>query len=134
MAYKRLAPAAKLKTLPAKYTSNAFAWDLDWRSPIGQRVMSEVLILADALGGWDEISPQEQKYVSRAVYLSIKCAEYEQADLEGKPTKMDAGTYSNHVNVLSGILSKLGSQRRARPAHGVQAYLAKAGRGGSANG
>ncbi len=96
--------------------------------------MSEVLILADALGGWDEISPQEQKYVSRAVYLSIKCAEYEQADLQGKPTIMTAGEYSNHVNVLSGILSKLGSQRRARPAQGVQAYLAKAGRGGLSDG
>jgi hypothetical protein len=134
MGRKRLSPAAKLKTLPARYTGNPFAWNLDWRSPIGMRVMSSLLILADAIGGWDEISPQEQIYVSRVVYMDITIADYEEAKLLGKPTNMTPGEYSNHVNVQSGLVSKLGSQRRARPAHGVQAYLAKSARGGSSNG
>jgi hypothetical protein len=123
MGYKRLSPGEKFKTLPAKYTT-AFVWNLDLRSPIGQRAVAELLTLADALGGWDAITPQEKALVTRATYLALKCAEFETADLQGLPTPMEKGTYSNFANVLSGILTKLGTTRRARPTQGLQEYLA----------
>lgn len=114
MAYKRLAPAEKLKTLPAKYTQRVASWDLDWRSPIGQQVMSDMLTLAQDLGGWDELSRMEQILVERATFISLKVSEYETAKLDGLPTSLQDGAYSNLCNVLSGLLAKLGLKRRAR--------------------
>jgi len=124
MAYKRLSPAEKLKTLPAKYTRNIASWALDWRSPIGLRVMSELLTLAQDLGGWETLSRQEQILVERATFLSLKVSEFETAMLTGEPTKLDAGVHSNYCNVLSGILAKLGLKRRALPVQELQEYLA----------
>jgi hypothetical protein len=114
MAYKRLSPSEKLKTLPAKYTERVSSWDLDWRSPIGQQVMSELLTLAQDLGGWDELSRMEQILVERATFLSLRVSEYETAKLDGKPATLDDGQYSASVNVLQGIVAKLGLKRRAR--------------------
>jgi hypothetical protein len=125
MAYKRLAPAEKLKTLPAKYTERVSSWDLDWRSPIGQQVMSELLTLAQDLGGWDELSRMEQILVERATFLSLRVSEYETAKLDGKPAILDDGQYSASVNVLQGIVAKLGLKRRARPTASLRDYLAQ---------
>jgi hypothetical protein len=36
---------------------------------------------------------------------------------------MDAGTYSNHVNVLLGLLKALGIARRQRPVKSLRAHL-----------
>jgi hypothetical protein len=124
MAYRRLSPAEKLKTLPAKHSRGVLTWDLDWRTPIGQRAMGELLIQADALGGWDELSPQKQKLVSRITYLSLKCSEFETSDLAGQKPKLEPGVYSNYVNVLGGLLSKLGLERVPRTATTLRAIMA----------
>jgi hypothetical protein len=116
MGYKRLKPDEKLKTLPAKYTANALGWNLDWRSPIALRLSAEVLMLAQDLGGWSSLSRQKQILVERTAYLRLKTAEYETADMQGKPTPFDGGTYSNKANVLLGHLKALGLERLARPA------------------
>jgi hypothetical protein len=123
MAYKRLSPAAKLKSLPAKYTQRVSSWDLDWRSPMGIQVMSELLTLAQDLGGWDELSRMEQILVERATFLSLKVSEFETAMLAGEPTKLDAGVHSNYCNVLSGILSKLGLKRRSKPVRSLREVM-----------
>jgi hypothetical protein len=124
MGYKRLSPAEKLKTLPARYTENVISWGLDWRTPIGQRVMSSLLTLAQDLGGWETLSRMEQILVERVTFMSLKVSEYETAKLTGIKPDLDDGTYSNHVNVLKGYLKDLGLKRRARPALDLQQYLA----------
>lgn len=124
MAYKRLNPAQKLSTLPAKYTGNLFAWNLDWRSPIGMKIAAEVLLLAQDLGGWDSLSRQRQILVERAAYLRLKTAEYETAELTGKPLPFEAGTYSNKANVLLGHLKTLGLERQSKPIESLHEYLA----------
>jgi len=124
MAYKRLKPGTKLTTLPPKYTANVFGWDLDWRSPIAMKLAAEVLLLAQDLGGWDSLSRQKQILVERAAYLRLKTAQYETADMQGKPLPFDAGTYSNKANVLHGHLKTLGLERAARLMPNVSKYLA----------
>jgi hypothetical protein len=131
MGYRRLKPADKLRTLPAKYTECVASWGLDWRSPIGQQVMAELLTLAQDLGGWDCLSRMEQIVVERITFLTRQVSEYETAKLNGKVPDLDDGTYSNHVNVLKGYLKDVGLKRRARPARGLQEYLA-AGKGAAA--
>jgi len=131
MAYKRLAPAEKLKTLPAKYTERVSSWDLDWRSPIGQQVMSELLTLAQDLGGWDELSRMEQILVERATFLSLRVSEYETAKLDGKPTTLEDGQYSASVNVLQGIVAKLGLKRRSRQVSALDYAASVAAQGGA---
>jgi len=125
MGYKRLKPAEKLLTLPAKYTGNLFAWDLDWRSPIGMRLAAEVLLLAQDLGGWDSLSRQKQILVERAAYLRLQVAAYETAQMTGKPLPFEGGVYSNKTNVLLGHLKALGLERQARPVEDLNTYLGK---------
>jgi hypothetical protein len=45
-------------------------------------------------------------------------------DQPEKPLPMDAGTYSNHVNVLLGLLKALGIARRQRPDKRLHEHLA----------
>jgi hypothetical protein len=132
VAYKRLTPAEKLKTLPAKYTENIASWGLDWRSPIAQRVMSELLMLAQDLGGWDSLTRMEQILIERITFLTLKVSEYETAKLNGKVPELEDGTYSNHVNVLKGYLKDVGLKRRAKHLPSVRGYLEQTARNGDA--
>jgi hypothetical protein len=123
MSYKRLKAAAKIKSLPTKYTSNVLGWDLDWRSPVGMRLAAEVLLLAQDLGGWESLSRQRQILVERAAYLRLQTTAYETAHMKGEALPFDAGTYSNKVNVLLGHLKTLGLDRVAKDAGDFGAEL-----------
>jgi hypothetical protein len=77
------------------------------------------------LGGVESLSAQKRWLCERVVYLRQRCLAYEAAVLhnanllEGQQERalpMDAGTYSNHANVLQGYLRTLGIERQARPA------------------
>lgn len=116
MGRPRKPPAEKAKTLPARYRQDQriASWRLDWTSEIGIRVMSELLVLANDLGGWENLSRQRQILVERAVHHIIKLAEFETADFEGKPLPFDHGVASNKANVLSGLLTKLGLDHVAK--------------------
>lgn len=114
MAYKRIKPSEKLATLPAKYRSNLFGWDLDWRSPVGMRLAAEVLMLAQDLGGWDSLSRPRQILVEKAAHLYLRTVEFETAGMLGHPLPFDAGVYSNKLNLLQGYLRTLGLERKAR--------------------
>jgi hypothetical protein len=116
MGRPRKPPAEKAKTLPARYRQDQriASWNLDWRSPIAIRVMSELLVLANDLGGWDTLSRQKQILVEKITFLHLKTVEYETAVLEGQPPPFESGVYSNKVNVLQGLLRTVGLERKAR--------------------
>lgn len=108
--------------LPAKY-SRAFAWDLDRRSTVVREVAADLWSLWQDLGGLEALSTQQRWLAERVVYLRRRCIAYESAvlanealpaDQEPHPLPMDAGTYSNHANVLMGYLRTLGLERKAR--------------------
>jgi hypothetical protein len=113
MAGKPGALSDKPTELPARYT-RAFAWELDRRCKAVREVAADLWSLWQDLGGLDALSTQQRWLCERVVYLRRRCLAYEAAVLNGQEPPMDAGTYSNHANVLQGYLRTLGLERRAK--------------------
>jgi hypothetical protein len=108
--------------LPARYRTR-FAWALDKRSKAVREVARDMVELWQDLGGYEGLSKQEAWLVERVVFLRRRVLAYEAAVMHNlskreeqaaMPLPMDAGTYSNHVNVMLGLLRALGLERRAR--------------------
>jgi hypothetical protein len=109
--------------LPARYRTR-FAWALDRRSKVVREIAADMVELWQDLGGHESLSKQQQWLCERVVFLRRRTLAYESALLHNQskradepemPLPMDAGTYSNHVNVLLGLLRTLGLERRSRP-------------------
>ena len=99
--------------LPARY-ERLFAWQLDRRCKAVREVAGDLYELWQDLGGVETLSAQRRWLCERVVYLRRRCLTYEAAVLAGTEPPMDAGTYSNHANVLQGYLRTLGLERKAR--------------------
>jgi len=99
--------------LPARYDKD-FAWKLHRRCKVARQVAADLYDLWQALGGFESLSPQQRWLCERVVYLRRRCLAYESAVLAEIPPPMDAGTYSNHANVLQGYLRTLGLERRQK--------------------
>jgi hypothetical protein len=124
MVGKASAVAQRPTKLPAKYT-RGFAWKLSKRSEIAREIAADLWQLWTDLGGVESLSVQKLWLCERVVYLRRRCLAYEAAVLAGTDPPMDAGTYSNHANVLQGYLRTLGLDRKARDAAlDVREYLA----------
>jgi hypothetical protein len=89
------------------------------------------------LGGVENLSAQKRWLCERVVYLRRRCVAYETAIMHNTelapgeaemPLPMEAGTYSNHANVLQGYLKTLGLERQSRPAESLRDLM----RGGEA--
>lgn len=108
--------AEKANNLPAKYDPRRrlASWPIEWDSALGIKVESELLALANDLGGWPNLSRQRQILVEKAVFLYLWTVQYETALFEGKTPPFDHGAYFNKVNTLHGHLKTLGLDRRAR--------------------
>ena len=114
MSGKAGAVSLKPTQLPAAY-ERLFAWQLDRRCKAVREVARDLVELWQDLGGVDGLSVQRRWLCERVVYLRRRCLAYESAVLAGRELPMDAGTYSNHANVLMGYLRLLGLERQARP-------------------
>jgi hypothetical protein len=101
--------------LPARY-ERLFAWQLDRRCKAVREVAADLLELWQDLGGVESLSAQKRWLCERVVFLRRRCLAYEAAVLAGTEPPMDAGTFSNHANVLQGYLRTLGIERQARSA------------------
>lgn len=109
--------------LPAQY-ERLFAWNLDRRCKAVRDVAADLYELWQNLGGVENLSAQKRWLCERVVYLRRRCVAYESAVLHNAelapgeaelPLPMEAGTYSNHANVLQGYLRTLGLERQSRP-------------------
>jgi hypothetical protein len=127
MAGKPGALSEKPTQLPARY-ERLFAWPMDRRSKAVREVAADQVELWQDLGGVDALSAQKRWLCERVVYLRRRCLAYEAAVLGGTEPPMDAGTYSNHANVLMGYLRTLGLERQARSAGRLDTsrYIARA--------
>jgi hypothetical protein len=116
MGRQRKPVAEKANSLPIKYRTDrrVASWPLDWTSELGIRVESELLVLANDLGGWHSLSRQRQILLERVVFLYLWVTRYETALFQGKPLPFDHGAYFNKVNTLHGHLKTLGLDRLAR--------------------
>ena len=108
--------------LPAQY-ERLFAWNLDRRCKAVRDVAADLYELWQDLGGVENLSAQKRWLCERVVYLRRRCIAYETAILHNTelapgaaemPLPMEAGTYSNHANVLQGYLKTLGLDRQSR--------------------
>jgi hypothetical protein len=117
--------------LPAAY-ERLFAWKLDRRCRAVREVAGDLVELWQDLGGVDGLSAQRRWLCERVVYLRRRCLAYEAAVLAGNDPPMDAGTYSNHANVLQGYLRLLGLERRARPVRTLAEVMRGDARGDAA--
>jgi hypothetical protein len=102
--------------LPARYRMR-FAWKLDKRAKVVREVAADLVELWQDLGGYETLSTQQRWLCERVVYLRRRCLAYESAVLAGTAAAalpMDAGSYSNHANVLQGYLRTLGLERRQK--------------------
>ena len=115
--------------LPARY-GRLFAWELDRRCKVVRDVAADLFELWQDLGGVENLSVQKRWLCERVVYLRRRCIAYEMAVLDSKPPSMDAGTYSNHANVLQGYLRALGLERQARPAMRLHEFMGEDRRAG----
>jgi hypothetical protein len=113
MSGKAGALSEKPTELPARY-ERLFAWQLDRRCSAVREVASDLVELWQDLGGVSELSAQKRWLCERVVFLRRRCLAYEAAVLSGAAPPMDAGTFSNHCNVLQGYLRTLGLERRAK--------------------
>jgi hypothetical protein len=113
MSGKPGALSLKPTELPARY-QRLFPWQLDRRCSAVREVASDLVELWQDLGGVAELSAQKRWLCERVVFLRRRCLAYEAAVLSGTEPPMDAGTFSNHCNVLQGHLRTLGLERRAK--------------------
>jgi hypothetical protein len=117
--------------LPARY-ERLFAWRLDRRCSAVREVAADLFELWQDLGGVENLSAQRRWLCERVVYLRRQCLAYEAAVLHNanrspedpeRPLPMDAGTYSNHCNVLQGHLKTLGLSRQAKRGPTLRDYM-----------
>jgi len=124
MSGKQGALSERPTELPAKY-QRLFAWQLDRRCKAVREVAGDLAELWQDLGTVENLSAQKRWLCERVVFMRRRMLAYEAAVMGGTEPPMDAGTYSNFANVMQGHLKTLGLERRARPAEGLQAYLAR---------
>lgn len=122
MAGKAGAVSLKPTELPARY-ERLFAWQLDRRCKAVREVAGDLFELWQDLGGVGNLSAQKRWLCERVVYLRRRCLAYEAAVLAGTAPPMDAGTYSNHANVLQGYLRTLGLERHQKPVRSLHEHL-----------
>lgn len=122
MAGKAGALSLKPTELPARH-ERLFAWRLDRRCTAVREIAADLFELWQDLGGVDGLSAQKRWLCERVVYLRRRCLAYEAAVLDGTDPPMDAGTYSNHANVLQGYLRLLGLERQARPVRSLRQIM-----------
>lgn len=120
--------------LPAKF-DRFFPWDsIDRRSIVAREFQADLNEMWAALGGADQMPPQRRWLVERAVWLRRRALAYEaavmaqaaaiEAGTEPPKLPMDHGAYSNHVNVLLGLLKTLGLDRQAKKGPGLREVMA----------
>jgi hypothetical protein len=116
--------------LPARY-ERGFPWKLHGSCKVARQCARDLVEMWQALGGVGELPPQQLTIVERVVFLRQRVLAYEsavmhnlskRADQAEMALPFDAGTYSNHVNVLLGLLRALGLERRQKPSQRLSSF------------
>ncbi len=103
--------AAKRRNVPETY-ERGFLHELDSRTVLAQEMRARFARFTDDLGGLDSLSYAQRSLVERALWLEHWLAQQEQAlAMDGE---FDVGKWTQAVNALQGILSKLGLQRQTK--------------------
>lgn len=100
-----------------------FLEDVDGRSAIVKEIRRRLdELVADA----DANSFQKQLLAKEAIFISIQLETMRANAIDGG--KLDAGVYTQMVNALSGLLAKLGLEKKVSKTIDLKAYVARANR------
>ena len=105
----------QLGTKPIEVTSRydaRFLEELDRRSMVAKQRKERLRLLMTDLGGWRDLSHQEQSLCKRAVHLERLIKTKEPALAAGRT--IDENTCATAICALSGLLSTLGLRKRVR--------------------
>lgn len=102
----------KLSAPPTKYQSG-FLDALDKRTAIAQDLQNRFDAYAADLGGVDRLSYAQRSLLEHCLFLQYWLAQQEQALATGSGD-FDSGRYTQALNSLQGVFSKLGMNRVAR--------------------
>lgn len=91
----------------------SFLSDLDGRYPVVRGLKYRFGCYLSDLGGAANLSTMEQTLVKRIVHLEHLVEQKESALIVGAGTNINE--YLASINTLSGLLSKIGLKRRAKP-------------------
>lgn len=111
MAGKRGQRGTKPIDVESRYNPR-FLEELDRRSMVAKQLKERLRRLMTDLGGWRELSYQEQSLCQRAVHLERLIETKELALADGRT--IDENKYTNAICALSGLLSKLGMKKRVK--------------------
>ena len=91
---------------------NGFLNELDGRTNIAQVLRARFNELTEDLGGVENLSYQQRSLVERSLWLEYHLSEQEKILASGGD--FDSGKWTQAVNALQGIYSKLGLERIKR--------------------
>lgn len=106
---------------PPEHYKAGWIDQLDQRRGIAQVMRDKYTALTNDLGGADRLSYQRLLLVERVLWLDYWLAQQERSLAEGK--EFDVGKWTQAVNSLQGVLTKLGLDRVAHDVGSLQEYI-----------
>ena len=110
------------KDIPSVHVKDWLA-KMDGRRGVVKQMKARWRELATNLGGMEHLSYQERSLSLRLIHVEAWIAAQEARVVRGEPINENA--WFQALNAYSGLLAKLGLQRRAKPTNGLQALLAR---------
>lgn len=101
----------KPRSVPDRY-SVGWLDGIDRRYRPAIKAHAQLTELHDALGGRDQLSPQQRMLTERATWLHLRLQQLEQEWLAGQG--MDSREYAMLTGSLVSVLARLGLRRQAR--------------------
>ena len=121
---------SSLRAVPDKF-EGGYLDRLDGRTALAATMRAQWQEMTDDLGGADRLSYAQRCLVERVLWLEHWLRIQEQALAEGRLDEFDAGRWTQALNTLVGVLSRLGLERREKDVTDLHGYLAqKAGHDG----
>jgi len=111
---------SRLKTIP---DTDISGWldKLDGRTGVAQVMRQRYQAFTDDLGGADRLTYSQRSLVERALWLEYYLQQQEQLLATGQ--EFDVARWTQSVNALQGLLSKLGLERRAKDVPNLADYI-----------
>jgi hypothetical protein len=107
--------------IPAQF-DQGFLDQLDSRTNLAKNLRGKYTEICSDLGGKDSLSYMQRSLIERALWFEFWIASQERALADGG--ELDVGRWTQAVNSLQGIYSRLGLQRQAKPAPDLRSYIA----------
>lgn len=112
----------KREQVPDNFRPN-WIEELDNRYSFAQEIRQRYARYAADLGGEDSLSYAQLSLISHALFLQHSLNQQEKALARGND--IDMGRYTQALNSLQGIFSKLGLERKAKDVPSLHEYLQK---------